>query len=137
MRTFYIFKINDMFQTFYNDKTNILYKMFYEIYNSKDNDFINNFRLFEKVTIPFDKKMLNNYILLKHSDDLYYRKSDNIHTIENIDETSNLIINKTHLKLKSNVNMNTFIKDIISTNECLFAIDFDNEDYMWINKVLV
>ena len=42
MRTFYIFKINNMFQTFYNDKANILFKMFYDIYSSNDEDLINN-----------------------------------------------------------------------------------------------
>lgn len=134
MRTFYIFKINSIFQTFYNDKSNVLFKMFKDIYHSKNNDFINNFRLFEKVTLPFDKKMLSDYILLKHSEDLYYRKKDNFHSIENVDETSNIIINTTYLKIKSNVNMNSFIKDIINTNENLFVIDFKNEDYFWLNK---
>ena len=43
MRTFYVFKINNMFQTFYNDKSSILFKMFNEIYNSKDDDLINSF----------------------------------------------------------------------------------------------
>lgn len=134
MRTFYIFKINSIFQTFYNDKSSLLYRMFNDIYNSNNNDLMSNFRLFEKLTIPFDKKMLNNYILLKHSDDLYYRKKDNYHSIENQDETTNIVVNKTHLKLKSDVNFNTFIKDVIEINECLFAIDFENEDYFWINK---
>ena len=77
MRTFYIFKINNMFQTFYNDKAAILYKMFMEIYNSDNEDLINNFRLFEKITIPFNKKIFNNYIMLKHRDDLYYTKNVN------------------------------------------------------------
>ena len=61
MRTFYIFKINNMFQTFYNDKSNILFKMFNEIYSSNDQDLINKFRLFEQITIPINKKIFNNY----------------------------------------------------------------------------
>lgn len=134
MRTFYIFKINSIFQTFYNDKSNILYRMFNDIYNSSNKEFINNFRLFEKVTIPFDKKTLNNYILLKHSDDLFYRKNNNMHIIENSCESSYLLINHTYIKIKSNINLSTFLKDIISTNECLFLIDFKNKDYFWINK---
>ena len=59
MRTFYIFKINNMFQTFYNDKANILFKMFYDIYSSNDEDLINKFRLFEQITIPFNKRIFN------------------------------------------------------------------------------
>lgn len=135
MRTFYIFKINNMFQTFYNDKANILYKMFSEIYNSNDEDLINNFRLFEQITIPFNKKIFNNYILLKHKDDLYYSKKDNKHLINSVDELSKLVVNTTHLKIKTNKNINSFIKDIIDTKESVFVVDFKNKDYFWINKI--
>lgn len=134
MRTFYVFKINNMFQTFYNDKSNILYKMFLEIYNSCDDEVINNFRLFEKITIPFNKKIFNNYILLKHKDDLYYNKKDNKHTINSVDEVSKLCVNVTYLKIKSNINMNSFIRDIIDTKENVFVIDFRSEDYFWLNE---
>ena len=123
MRTFYIFKINNMFQTFYNDKSNILFKMFNEIYSSNDQDLINKFRLFEKITIPINKKIFNNYIMLKHRDDIFYTKSDNVHTIENDKEISRLTINNTFLKIKSNKNINSFIKD------------FQNKDYFWINEI--
>ncbi len=134
MRTFYIFKINNMFQTFYNDKSNILFKMFNEIYSSNDQDLINKFRLFEQITIPINKKIFNNYIMLKHRDDIFYTKNDNVHTIENDKEISRLTINNTFLKIKSNKNINTFIKDIVDSKECLFIIDFKNKDYFWINE---
>ena len=134
MRTFYIFKINNMFQTFYNDKSNILFKMFNEIYSSNDQDLINKFRLFEQITIPINKKIFNNYIMLKHRDDMFYTKNDNVHTIENDKEISRLTINNTFLKIKSNKNINTFIKDIVDSRECLFIIDFKNKDYFWINE---
>ena len=134
MRTFYVFKINNMFQTFYNDKSSILFKMFNEIYESKENEIINNFRLFERITVPFNKKIFNNYILLKHRDDLYYSKKDNSHTINSMDELSRLTINTTHLKIKTNQNINSFMKDIIDTKENVFVIDFKNKDYFWLNE---
>lgn len=134
MRTFYIFKINNMFQTFYNDKSNILYKIFKDIYDSDEKEIINSFRLFERITIPFNKRVFNNYILFKHKEDLYYTKNDNKHIINNKDEVSKIIVNKTYLKIKSNRNINSFIKDIICTNECVFVIDFINDDYFWLNK---
>ena len=135
MRTFYIFKINNMFQTFYNDKSNILFKMFNEIYSSNDQDLINKFRLFEQITIPINKKIFNNYIMLKHRDDIFYTKNDNVHTIENDKEISRLTINNTFLKIKSNKNINSFIKDIVDSKECLFVIDFQNKDYFWVNEI--
>ena len=135
MRTFYIFKINNMFQTFYNDKANILFKMFYDIYSSNDEDLINKFRLFEQITIPFNKRIFNNYVMLKHRDDIFYTKNDNVHTIENDKEISRLTINNTFLKIKSNKNINSFIKDIVDSKECLFIIDFKNKDYFWINEI--
>lgn len=135
MRTFYIFKINNMFQTFYNDKSNILFKMFNEIYSSNDQDLINKFRLFEKITIPINKKIFNNYIMLKHRDDIFYTKNDNVHTIENDKEISRLTINNTFLKIKSNKNINSFIKDIYDSKESVFVIDFQNKDYFWINEI--
>ena len=134
MRIFYIFKINDMFQTFYNDKSNILYKIFKNIYESEEKEIINNFRLFERITIPFNKRVFNNYIVLKHKEDLYYSKNNNKHIINNIDEVSKLVVNKAYLKIKSNKNINSFIKDIIDTNESVFVIDFVNDDYFWLNK---
>ena len=135
MRTFYIFKINNMFQTFYNDKSNILYKMFNEIYNSKSEDLINNFRLFEQITLPFNKKIFNNYILLRHGNDLYYSRKDSIHTISSAYEISRLSVNQTHLKIKTNKNINSFMKDIMATKERVFVIDFKNKDYFWINEI--
>ena len=135
MRTFYIFKINNMFQTFYNDKSNILYKMFNDIYNSKSEDLINNFRLFEQITIPFNKKIFNNYILLRHGNDLYYSRKDSIHTISSAYEISRLSVNQTHLKIKTNKNVNSFIKDIMATKERVFVIDFKNKDYFWLNEI--
>ena len=135
MRTFYIFKINNMFQTFYNDKANILYKMFSEIYNSKSEDIINNFRLFEQITIPFNKKIFNNYILLRHGNDLYYSRKDSIHTISSAYEISRLSVNQTHLKIKTNKNLNSFMKDIMDTRENVFVIDFKNKDYFWLNEI--
>ena len=134
MRTFYIFKINNMFQTFYNDKANILFKMFYDIYSSNDEDLINKFRLFEQITIPFNKRIFNNYVMLKHRDDIYYTKTDNVHIIESDREISRLTINNTFLKIKSNKNINTFIRDIVDSRECLFVIDFKSKDYFWINE---
>ena len=124
-----------MFQTFYNDKSNILFKMFNEIYSSNDQDLINKFRLFEQITIPINKKIFNNYIMLKHRDDIFYTKNDNVHTIENDKEISRLTINNTFLKIKSNKNINSFIKDIVDSKECLFIIDFKNKDYFWVNEI--
>lgn len=135
MRTFYVFKINNMFQTFYNDKANILYKMFREIYDSNDDDLINNFRLFEKITIPFNKRIFNNFIMLKHRDDLYYNKKENKHIINKDDEMTKLVVNTTHLKIKTNKNVNSFIKDIIDSKENVFVIDFENKDYFWLNEI--
>ena len=134
MRTFYIFKINNMFQTFYNDKANILFKMFYDIYSSNDEDLINKFRLFEQITIPFNKRIFNNYVMLKHRDDIFYTKTDNVHIIESDSEISRLTINNTFLKIKYNKNINTFIRDIVDSRECLFVIDFKSKDYFWINE---
>ena len=123
-----------MFQTFYNDKANILFKTFYDIYSSNDEDLINKFRLFEQITIPFNKRIFNNYVMLKHRDDIYYTKTDNVHIIESDSEISRLTINNTFLKIKSNKNINTFIRDIVDSRECLFVIDFKSKDYFWINE---
>ena len=135
MRTFYIFKINSMFQTFYNDKANILFKMLNEIYKSNNDELMNNFRLFEKITIPFNKNILDNYILIKHDSDLYYNKKESVHTINSAYELSRLTVNTTHLKIKTNKNINSFIKDIIDTKENVFVVDFKNKDYFWINEI--
>ena len=135
MRTFYLFKINNMFQTKYNNKSNILFKLFKEIYDSKEKDLLNSYKLFEQITIPFNRKIFNNYILIRHGNDLYYQIKDNVHTISNAYEVSKLKVNNTYLKIKTNRNINSFIKDIMDTKENIFVIDFDNKDYFWINEI--
>ena len=135
MRTFYLFKINNMFQTKYNSKSNILFKLFKEIYDSKEKDLLNSYKLFEQITIPFNRKIFNNYILIRHGNDLYYQIKDNVHTISNAYEVSKLKVNNTYLKIKTNRNINSFIKDIMDTKENIFVIDFDNKDYFWINEI--
>lgn len=135
MRTFYIFKVNSMFKTLYDDKSNILYNIFKNINKSNNEDIINNFRLFERVTIPFNKKILNTYILLRHKDDLYYNHQNNNHTINSAFEVSKMTINTTYIKIKTNVNICSFLNDIIDTKEDVFVIDFDNNDYFWLNEI--
>ena len=109
--------------------------VFNEIYNSKDDDLINNFRLFEKITIPFNKRIFNNFIMLKHRDDIYYDKKENKHFINSDNEMTKLTVNTTHLKIKTNKNVNSFIKDIIDSKENVFVIDFKNKDYFWLNQI--
>ena len=124
-----------MFQTYYNDKSNVLYKIFKGIYNSKEKDILINYKLFEQLILPINRKKYNNYILLKHGNDIYYKRNKDVHVISNEYEISRLKVNNTFLKIKTNRNINSFIKDIISSNEKVFVIDFKNKDYFWINEI--
>ena len=98
--------------------------MFYDIYSSNDEDLINKFRLFEQITIPFNKRIFNNYVMLKHRDDIYYTKTDNVHIIESDSEISRLTINNTFLKIKSNKNIIDFIMSIRYSENDPYSDDF-------------
>ena len=134
MRTYYIFNVNKFYRYMYKNNPFKMYKIFEEIYYSRNYDNIKTFRVMEEVGVPFNKIMLNEYIYFEYKLKYGYKRKDNIHIL-NTDEKTTLRINNYNIKIETDSNYSTFFDDIKSYNSNLFVCDFDNKDYFWLSKL--
>lgn len=137
MRTFYIFKINNLLNPIYERKTTNIYKLLDKIKKLDKRDYKIAKSLYSKTIIPINKGKIDNYLLMNHMNDLYYTKNNNIHELSSDMEESKLIIYNTYIKVTSTNNISSFFKDIYELDKNLFAIDFENKDYFYLDDLKV
>ena len=135
MRVFYIYNINDLFCSVYDNYPYKLYKMLEDAYYTNKHDIVLSTLEFEQVITNYNKLYMNNYIIANNKLDLYYYNKNNIHIISSRDEYSKLMVSSYCLKLKTNLNYPTFFKNITTYSDNIFICDFENQDYFWLNKV--
>lgn len=134
MRTYYIFNVNKFYKYMYKNNPFKMYKIFEEIYYSRNYDNIKTFRVMEEVSVPFNKIMLNEYIYFEYKLKYGYKRNNNVHIL-NTDEKTTLRINNYNIKIETDSNYSIFFDDIKSYNTNLFVCDFDNKDYFWLSKL--
>lgn len=135
MRTFYIFKINNGFNTLYNKKTSNIYKILNRINNLDVSETKKAINIYRKIIRPINKERIDYFITKNHFNDFYYKKNNNCHELKNNKEKSIMFINKTYIKIVCSNNISTFFKDIYSIDKRLFVIDFDYKDYFYIEDL--
>ena len=135
MRTYYIFNVNKYFTYMYKKNPFKMYKIFVEIYNTKDYDSIKTYRIFEQVATPFNKILLNEYIYFDYKYKYGYKKIDNTHYLRT-SENSILTINNYNIKLRTESNYSDFFTYLNKYNINLFVCDFENKDYFWLDKLV-
>lgn len=134
MRTYYIFNVNKYYSYMYKDKPFKMYKIFEEIYYSRDYNSIKAYHVLEEIANPFNKIMLNEYIYNKYKYKYGYKRKDNIHYLNTTDK-SILRINNYNIKIETENNYSIFFNDINNYNNNLFVCDFKNMDYFWLSKL--
>ena len=134
MRTYYIFNVNKFYKYMYKSNPFKMYKIFEEIYYSRNYDNLKTFRVMEEVSIPFNKIMLNEYIYYEYKLKYGYQRKNNVHIL-NADEKTTLRINNYNIKIETDSNYSIFFDDIKNYNSNLFVCDFDNKDYFWLSKL--
>lgn len=134
MRTYYIFNVNKYYNYMYKDKPFKMYKIFEEIYYSKDYDSIKTYHVLEEIANPFNKIMLNEYIYFEYKLKYGYKRKDNLHYL-NTTEKSILRINNYNIKIETEGNYSEFFNEISNYNNNLFVCDFENMDYFWLSKL--
>lgn len=134
MRTYYIFNVNKYYNYMYKDKPFKMYKIFEEIYYSKDYDSIKTYHILEEIANPFNKIMLNEYIYFEYKLKYGYKRKDNLHYL-NTTEKSILRINNYNIKIETEGNYSEFFNEISNYNNNLFVCDFENMDYFWLSKL--
>lgn len=135
MRTYYIFNTNKYFSYIYKDKPFKMYKIFEEIYQNRNYDLSKTYHLLEEVIIPFNKKMLNEYIYSEYKYKYSYKRKDSIHIL-NYEEDTKMRINNYNIKIETKNNYSKFFFDINNYNNNLFVCDFENKDYFWLSKLI-
>lgn len=135
MRTFYIFKINNGFNTLYNKKTSNIYKILNRINNLDVSETKKAINIYRKIIRPINKDRIDYFITKNHLNDFYYKKNNNCHELKNNKEKSIMFINKTYIKIVCSNNISTFFKDIYSIDRGLFVIDFNYKDYFYIEDL--
>lgn len=132
MRTYYIFNVNRYFSYMYKKTPFKMYKIFEEIYNTRDYDTLRTYHALEDVADPFNKIMLSEYIYYEYKNRYGYKRCGNVHTL-NGSEKSLLRINNYNIKLKTENNYSVFFKYLNRYNGNLFVCDFENKDYFWLS----
>ena len=87
MRTYYIFNVNKYYNYMYKDKPFKMYKIFEEIYYSKDYDSIKTYHVLEEIANPFNKIMLNEYIYFEYKLKYGYKRKDNLHYLNTTEKS--------------------------------------------------
>lgn len=109
-----------------------MYKIFEDIYNTRDYDANRTYLALYDVVNPFNKIMLSEYIYYEYKYKCGYKRSDNVHTLDSGEKTL-LRINNYNIKLKTENNYSIFFKYLNRYNSNLFVCDFENKDYFWLS----
>ena len=139
MRTFYLFKLNNIYSSIAENKPNNIYLLYKSIYTYDKKDIIVAFDLFNDISLPINIDFIDTYIFNKLKIDENYTKYRNIHMYNNYltNEVSKMNILKSFIKIKSNFEDNIFINNLKEITS-LFVCDFmyNNYEYFKISNKL-
>ena len=105
--------------------------------NGNVEDIVLGFNIFDKIVSPMDKENVNDYIRKKNLDKESYICYNYTHTINDFyfNETSKMVINNSHIKIKTNKNVPSFFYNIRTFNN-IFVCDFINHDYFLLEDTI-
>ncbi len=137
MRTYYLFEIKENIIKNYKNNYDELFQLLESIYKLKEDDLILGYNIFNKIVNPIDKDNFNNYIKNKNISSENYICYDYTHIINDFynDESTKLIINNSHIKIKTNKNAPSFFYNIRNFDN-IFVCDFYNKDYFLLNETI-
>lgn len=136
MRIYYIFLIKKEIYEITKNKPENLYKLLESIYLLNNDDVVLGFKMFDKICRVIPKKNFNKLIRDTNIENLTYTCFGNTHTINDFlnNETTKLILNNSHIKIKSNTFYPCFFKDFENIPN-LFVCDFINMDYFYLKNI--
>lgn len=137
MRTFYLFEVKENILKNYRNNYEELYSLLESIHYLKTEDIILGFNLYEKIVNPILKEEYNDYIKknnLGHENYICYNYT---HTINDFyfNESTKMIINNSHIKIKTNKNVPSFFYNIRNFKN-IFVCDFNNHDYFLLEDTI-
>jgi len=117
------------------DSPYMLFKSFESIYLADRSDLYMASNLYEQLASKFNKNILNQKIVKEYKDNQHYMYTKDYHTYYNKykDETSNLTVKNSYIVCNSNNSRLELLKKLNGFN--LFACDFENKDYFWLDEI--
>ncbi len=137
MRTFYIFNISDYLATLTKDNPYNLFRTLEGVYYLDKNDLDLGISLFDQIAVPFHKEEISQLIYDTYKNNDFYTVVGNKHRIYNkyLDELVEMEPRCTYILLKTNASKKNIFQNLL-INKNLFACDFKNKDYFWLDKLV-
>lgn len=137
MRTFYLFEIKDNVLKNYKNSYEELYNLLENVHYLKTDDIVLGYKIFSSIVDSIDKDFYNEEIKHNNINNECYICYNYTHTINDFynNESTKMIINNSHIKIKSNKNIPSFFYDIRKYKN-IFVCDFNNCDYFLLNETV-
>ena len=137
MRTFYLFDIKENVLKNYRNNYEELYGLLESIHYLKTEDIILGFNIYQKLVKPMKKEEYNDYIKKNNLGKENYICYNYTHTINDFyfNESTKMIINNSHIKIKTNKNVPSFFYNIRNFKN-IFVCDFNNHDYFLLEDTI-
>lgn len=137
MRTFYLFEVKEKVLRNYKNNYEELYSLLESIHHLKTEDIVLGYNIFQHLVNPLNKDEFNEYVKRNNLNNENYICYNYTHTINDFyfDESSKMIINNSHMKIKTNKNIPSFFYNIRNFNN-IFVCDFENHDYFLLNETI-
>lgn len=136
MRDFYIFNIDNNIKNLFKDNSYSLFHSLNKIKNIGEEDLSIGINIYEQIANYIEINKYNKKIYNTYKDDCFYTKYLNNHSYINKyrDEKSYLYVNKSCLRIKTNMQVPDFFKSLKKFNN-LFVCDFENKDFFWMCEI--
>lgn len=136
VRIYYLFKIRDEIYKESKNNPEGIYKILESIYLMSNDDIVLGYNMFDKICLSVDKHNINTLVKEINSSNENYTNYNNTHIINDFlkDESTKLIINNSHMKIKSDKEYPTFFESIKNIPN-LFVCDFINSDYFFLKDI--
>ena len=137
MRTFYLFDVKENILKNYRNNYEELYGLLESIHYLKTEDIILGFNIYQKLVNPMKKEEYNDYIKKNNLGKENYICYNYTHTINDFyfNESTKMIINNSHIKIKTNKNVPSFFYNIRNFKN-IFVCDFNNHDYFLLEDTI-
>ena len=137
MRTFYLFEIKDNILKNYKNNYEELYLLLENVHYLKSDDIVLGYKIFNSIVNALDKDFYNEEVKHNNISNECYICYNYTHTINDFynNESSKMIINNSHIKIKTNKNIPSFFYDIRKYKN-IFVCDFNNSDYFLLNETV-
>ncbi len=135
LRTYYIFNVNKEMSILTKDSPYMLFKSFESIYKSGREDLFVATNLYEQLASKFNKELVNNRISHNFLDNQFYIYTKNMHSYYNKyrDETCKIEVKNSYLICTCKNSRFELLRKLQGYS--LFACDFENKDYFWLDEI--